>query len=67
MVARRIRFAAQDRENLFNQTDLVFSASTGAIEHELLTGVEFGRQETDNFRNTGYFNNVFQQGSGGGE
>jgi catecholate siderophore receptor len=48
--------AAQQRENIFNQTDLVFSLATGAIEHELLTGVEIGRQETDNFRNTGFFN-----------
>jgi catecholate siderophore receptor len=49
---------AQQRENIFNQTDLVFSLATGAIEHELLTGVELGRQETDNFRNTGFFNDV---------
>ncbi len=28
---------------------------TGAIEHQFLTGVELGRQETDNFRNTGFF------------
>jgi catecholate siderophore receptor len=48
--------ASQQRENLFNQTDLLFSLTTGAVEHELLTGVELGRQETDNFRNTGYFN-----------
>jgi catecholate siderophore receptor len=48
---------AQDRENLFNQTDLVFALTTGAVEHELLTGIELGRQETDNFRNTGFFNN----------
>jgi catecholate siderophore receptor len=47
---------AQQRENLFNQTDLVFSLATGAVEHELLAGVELGRQETDNFRNTGFFN-----------
>jgi catecholate siderophore receptor len=43
--------ASQDRENLFNQTDLVFSLTTGSVHHELLTGVELGRQETDNFRN----------------
>ena len=49
---------AQDRENIFNQTDVVFTLATGAVEHQLLTGLEFGRQETDNFRNTGYFNDV---------
>jgi catecholate siderophore receptor len=49
---------AQDRENIFNQTDVVFTIATGAVEHELLTGLEFGRQETDNFRNTGFFNDV---------
>ena len=47
---------AQQRENLFNQTDLLFSLATGAVEHELLAGVELGRQETGNFRNTGFFN-----------
>jgi catecholate siderophore receptor len=47
---------AQQRENLFNQTDLLFSLATGAVEHEILAGVELGRQETGNFRNTGFFN-----------
>jgi catecholate siderophore receptor len=47
---------AQQRENLFNQTDLLFSLATGAVEHEMLAGVELGRQETGNFRNTGFFN-----------
>ena len=51
---------AQQRENLFNQTDLVFSLTTGSVEHELLTGVEIGRQETDNFRNTGFFNDELE-------
>jgi len=49
---------AQKRENLFNQTDLQFTLSTGALTHHMLAGVELGRQVTDNFRNTGYFNNV---------
>ena len=49
---------AQQRENVFNQTDLLFSLATGAVNHELLAGVEFGHQETDNFRNTGFFNDV---------
>ncbi len=46
---------ATQRENLFNQTDLIFSALTGAVEHKFMTGVEFGRQETDNLRQTGSF------------
>ena len=49
---------AQQRDNLFNQTDLTFSLNTGAITHRMLAGIELGRQVTDNFRNTGYFNNT---------
>jgi len=49
---------ANQRENLFNQTDLTFSLNTGPLKHKFLTGMEFGRQENDNFRNTGYFTNV---------
>jgi catecholate siderophore receptor len=49
---------ATDRSNVFNQTDFTYAASTGAIRHTLLAGVEFGRQVTDNFRNTGFFNNT---------
>jgi catecholate siderophore receptor len=45
----------QLRENLFNQTDLTFSAATGSIGHEFLVGMELGRQTTDNVRNTGFF------------
>ena len=43
---------ATDRENLLNQTDVVFDFETGSIEHKLLVGAELGRQETDNFRAT---------------
>ncbi len=46
------------RRNLFNQTDLTYSLSTGSIKHTILSGAEFGRQLTDNFRNTGFFNNT---------
>lgn len=46
---------ATDRRNLFNQTDLVWQAGTGAVRHTLLAGAEFGRQLTDNFRMSGYF------------
>ncbi len=45
---------ATQRENLLNQTDVVFSLR-GKVTHTLLAGAEFGRQETDNLRQTGYF------------
>jgi catecholate siderophore receptor len=45
------------RVNVFNQTDLTSTFSTGAIRHVVLAGAEVGRQNTDNFRNTGYFAN----------
>jgi catecholate siderophore receptor len=49
---------ATDRTNLFNQTDLTYLAATGRVRHTLLVGAEIGRQLTDNFRNTGFFNNT---------
>ncbi len=49
---------ATKRRNLLNQTDVTYSASTGRIRHTLLGGTEFGRQITDNLRNTGFFNNT---------
>lgn len=45
----------QKRKNLINQTDLNAAFSTGAINHTLLVGAEFGRQETDNERLEGFF------------
>jgi catecholate siderophore receptor len=48
---------ATKRQNLFNQTDVTFNASTGSVRHTFLTGAEIGRQLTDNFRRTGFFNN----------
>ena len=48
---------ATKRFNTFNQTDVTYSVETGPIRHKLLAGAEIGRQLTDNFRNTGYFNN----------
>ena len=48
---------ATRRRNVINQTDLTYSVSTGHIRHTLLAGIEVSRQLTDNFRNTGYFNN----------
>lgn len=47
-----------DRRNLFNQTDLTFGFGLGGIKHAVLVGAELGRQSTDNFRNTGFFNNT---------
>jgi len=49
---------ATDRTNVFNQTDLTLTAATGRLEHTLLAGAEVGRQLTDNFRQTGFFNNT---------
>src|SRR5215813_12667135 len=49
---------ATRRENLFNQTDVTYEFSTGTVRHNLLGGAEVGRQLTDNFRNTGFFNNT---------
>ena len=46
------------RRNLLNQTDLTFQFQTGAVQHVLLTGVELGHQETENYRQTGYFTAV---------
>ncbi|WP_292925450.1 TonB-dependent siderophore receptor [Nitrosomonas sp.] len=45
------------RDNVFNQTNLLYSLNTGPIAHTLLAGVEVGRQETHNRRETGLFNN----------
>lgn len=49
---------ATHRKNVFNQTDLTYTLSTWGIRHTLLGGAEFGLQLTDNFRNTGFFNNT---------
>ena len=48
---------ATDRDNLFNQTNFLYSLDTGPVAHTLLAGIEVGRQETDNIRRTGFFNN----------
>ena len=49
---------ATDRRNFFNQTDLNVNVVTGRIRHVFLAGAEFGRQDTDNLRNTGYFTSI---------
>jgi catecholate siderophore receptor len=49
---------AHTRRNLLNQTDLTYAGRTGAVRHTLLLGAELGRQVTDNFRETGFFNDA---------
>lgn len=44
-----------DRVNLFGVTDVVVKAATGAVDHTVLAGVEAGRQRSDNYRETGYY------------
>lgn len=44
-----------DRRNLFNQTDYIFDIERGDVTHRILIGAELGRQDTRNFRETGYF------------
>ncbi|MDZ4054273.1 MAG: TonB-dependent siderophore receptor [Phenylobacterium sp.] len=46
------------RENLFNQTDVVWKTALGGMQHTVLAGVELGRQKTSNLRLTGHFNTV---------
>jgi catecholate siderophore receptor len=48
---------ATTRENVFNQTNLLYSLNTGSISHTLMAGIEVGRQETHNRRQNGFFNN----------
>ncbi|HJS22371.1 MAG TPA: TonB-dependent siderophore receptor [Steroidobacteraceae bacterium] len=43
------------RENLFNQTDLVLDFRTGGLGHTLLVGMELGTQDSDNRRDNGLF------------
>ena len=45
------------RENVFNQTNLLYSLNTGPISHTLMAGIEVGRQDTHNRRRNGFFNN----------
>ncbi|HEX5970774.1 MAG TPA: TonB-dependent siderophore receptor [Gemmatimonadaceae bacterium] len=46
---------ATKRDNLFNQLDLTRTLVTGSATHTLLVGGELSRQGTDDFRETGYF------------
>jgi len=45
--------ASTDRQNLFNQTDLIWRTG-GATRHTILAGLEFGRQKTDNTRSQNF-------------
>lgn len=58
MVALQGYNNATQRNNVFNQTDLMLALNTGTIRHQLVAGMELGRQVTDNLRNTGYFLSV---------
>jgi catecholate siderophore receptor len=49
---------ATRRDNLFNQTDVTWSARAGPTRHTLVAGAELGRQGTSNYRRTGYFNDT---------
>lgn len=44
-----------DRTNFFNQTDYVVDILHGDTTHRIVAGAELGRQNTANFRETGYF------------
>ena len=44
-----------DRQNLFNQTDLIWNNRLAGIDQTLLVGFEVGRQRSRNFRTTGSF------------
>jgi catecholate siderophore receptor len=44
-----------DRTNIFNQTDYVVDIIRGDVTHRIVVGAELGRQNTANFRETGYF------------
>ncbi|MCG2577488.1 TonB-dependent siderophore receptor [Dechloromonas sp. XY25] len=46
---------ANQRTNVFNQSDLTTRFTTGGFEHTLLAGLELGYQDSSNQRNTGFF------------
>ena len=43
------------RDNVFNQSELMYALNTGPLEHRLLAGIEVGKQITNNLRKAGYF------------
>jgi catecholate siderophore receptor len=46
---------ATSRDGIFNQTDLNLNFNTGSLQHTLLVGAELSKQNTSNFRQTGFF------------
>lgn len=46
---------ANQRSNVFNQTDLTTRLELGGVEHTLLAGAELGHQDSTNRRTTGFF------------
>ncbi len=44
-----------DRQNIFNQTDLTYKFDLGWSRHTLLGGMEFGHQKSRNYRQNGFF------------
>ena len=48
-------YSATDRASVFNQTDVTMVFGETGRQHTVLAGAEFGRQDTDNFRQAGYF------------
>jgi catecholate siderophore receptor len=46
---------ANERTNVFNQTDLTTKFNAGGLEHTLLAGLELGHQDSTSKRNTGFF------------
>ncbi len=50
-----------ERENVFNQTNLIYALDTGKISHTLVAGIEVGQQITHNQRRTGSFTGDFSR------
>lgn len=48
---------ANQRTNVFNQTEVEARVNGGGVDHLLLAGLELGRQDSNNTRFTGYFGN----------
>lgn len=46
---------ANQRTNIFNQTDLTTKINVGGFAHTLMAGLELGHQDSTNKRNTGFF------------
>ncbi|TBR14263.1 MAG: TonB-dependent siderophore receptor [Rugosibacter sp.] len=59
VIASNLKLAAYNnanqRTNIFNQTDLTTKLNAGGFEHILLAGLELGHQDSTNKRNTGFF------------